>query len=143
MNFNYAVFKINLFFNYYLSLIILNNKARNPRHQKIVFDFKSKFIKENSSSDNKTTDINTKPGLIDDINDEPKKESIKEEKLNENKIQESTSVPKDKLAKNLLEKRDKKFSYHGKIYFCLAISMLIYQYLSYIYLIEIPIIQRK
>ena len=121
----------------------LNNKARNPRHKKIVFDFKSKFIKENSSSDNKTTDINTKPGLIDDTNDEPKKECIKEEKINENKIQESTGVPKDKLAKNLLEKRDKKFSYHGKIYFCLAISMLIYQYISYIYLIEIPIIQRK
>ena len=121
----------------------LNNKARNPKHQKIVFDFKNKFIKENSSSDNKTTDIITKPGLIDDTNNEPKKESIKEEKINENKIQESTGVPKDKLAKNLLEKRDKKFSYHGKIYFCLAISMLIYQYLSYIYLIEIPIIQRK
>ena len=94
-------------------------------------------------SDNKTTDINTKPGLIDDTNDEPKKEKIKDDKINENKIQESTNVPKDKLAKNLLEKRDKRFSYHGKIYFCLAISMLIYQYLSYIYLIEFPIIQSK
>ena len=122
----------------------LNNKARNPRNQRIVFDFKNKFIKDNSSSDNnKTSDMNTKPGLIDDTNDEPKKECIKEEKINENKIQESTNVPKDKLAKNLLEKRDKRFSYHGKIYFCLAISMLIYQYLSYIYLIEFPIIQRK
>ena len=122
----------------------LNNKARNPRNQRIVFDFKNKFIKDNSSSDNnKTSDMNTKPGLIDDTNDEPKKEKIKDDKINENKIQESTSVPKDKLAKNLLEKRDKRFSYHGKIYFCLAISMLIYQYLSYIYLIEFPIIQRK
>ena len=122
----------------------LNNKARNPKNQRIVFDFKNKFIKDNSSSDNnKTSDMNTKPGLIDDTNDEPKKEKIKDDKINENKIQESTNVPKDKLAKNLLEKRDKRFSYHGKIYFCLAISMLIYQYLSYIYLIEFPIIQRK
>ena len=111
--------------------LLLNNKARNPRNQRIVFDFKNKFIKDNSSSDNnKTSDMNTKPGLIDDTNDEPKKEKIKDDKINENKIQESTNVPKDKLAKNLLEKRDKRFSYHGKIYFCLAISMLIYQYLS-------------
>ena len=137
--------KINKKYIFQEKPIILNNKTnKTNRQQRIVFDFKNKFIKDNSSSDNnKTSDMNTKPGLIDDTNDEPKKEKIKDGKINENKIQESTNVPKDKLAKNLLEKRDKRFSYHGKIYFCLAISMLIYQYLSYIYLIEFPIIQSK
>jgi hypothetical protein len=66
-----------------------------------------------------------------------------EEKIIENNNKEQINLPKDKLAKNLLEKRDKRFSYHGKIYFFCAISMLVYQYISYIYLIEFPIIQRK
>jgi hypothetical protein len=50
----------------------------------------------------------------------------------------------EKLSKTLLnEKKDKKKSYNGKIYFYIAISMLLYQYLSYIFLIEVPIIQSK
>ena len=81
--------------------------------------------------------------MIDESNEETKKEYIQENKINEKINPESNNSQNDKLAKNLIEKRDKKFSYHGKIYFSLAIAMLIYQYLSYIYLIELPIIERK
>ena len=110
-----------------------------------MFDFKNKFAKENSSNSKKTCDTNTRPGLIDDTNEDTKKETSKEEKINDNNIpQEANSnIPKDKLANNLIEKRDKRFSYHGKIYFFCAVSMLLYQFFSYIYLIEFPIIERK
>ena len=122
-----------------------NEKVFKINHpQKMVFDFKNKFPKENSSISKNTSDIKINANLIDDSNEETKKTKSMEEKIPENKINDQQqNVPKDKLAKNLLEKRDKKFSYHGKIYFFLAISMLTYQYLSYIYLIELPIIQRK
>ena len=50
----------------------------------------------------------------------------------------------NKLSKTLLnEKKGKKNSYHGKLYFFIAILMLLYQYLSYIFLIELPIIESK
>ena len=123
--FNEKVFKIN-------------------RPQKMVFDFKNKFPKDSPSISKNTSDINIKSNLIDDSNEDTKKTKSIEEKIPERKLNDQQqTIPKDKLAKNLLEKRDKKFSYHGKIYFFLAISMLTYQYLSYIYLIEFPIIQRK
>jgi len=137
----------------------LNNNKRNNfqdkpfnekifkinRPQKMVFDFKNKFPNDNSRISKNTSDINIKQNLIDDSNEDTKKTKSMEEKIPENKIneQQQQNIPKDKLAKNLIEKRDKRFSYHGKIYFFLAISMLTYQYLSYIYLIEFPIIQRK
>ena len=125
---------------------IINDKNRKiiPQ-QRIVFDFKNKFSKE-SSTISKTSDTNIKVGLIDDSNEETKKDkSIEEKKIDEknNNDKEQTNTPKDKLAKNLIEKRDKRFSYHGKIYFFCAVTMLIYQYLSYIYFIEFPIIQGK
>ena len=113
------------------------------RPQKIVFDFKNKFSRDNSTISKNTSDINIKPNLIDDSNEETNKTKPMEEKIIENNNKEQINLPKDKLAKNLLEKRDKRFSYHGKIYFFCAISMLVYQYISYIYLIEFPIIQRK
>ena len=92
------------------------------------------------------SEISSKGGLIDDTNEETKKEDLsRDNKLNMNEkiIQEKKDLHKDKLSKNLIEKRDKRFSYHGKIYFFCAIMMLIYQYISYIYFIEIPIIERK
>ena len=107
--FNEKVFKIN-------------------RPQKMVFDFKNTFSKDSSSiskNTKNTSDINIKSNLIDDSNEETKKTKSIEEKIPERKLNDQQqTVPKDKLAKNLLEKRDKKFSYHGKIYFFLAISML-------------------
>ena len=136
--------KINKKYIFQEKPIILNDKANKVnRQQRIIFDFKNKFTKDNSSLSKKTSDTNTKPGLIDESNEETNKENNQESKINEKINNESNNVPKDKLSKNLIEKRDKKFSYHGKIYFSLAISMLIYQYLSYIYLIELPIIERK
>ena len=118
-------------------------------NQKFIFDFKNKFSRDNSTFSKKTSDVDNKPGLIDDSNENTKKQSINNIKNNINNInkEDNINVPnnikKDKLTKNLIEKRDKKFSYHGKIYFFCAISMLLYQYFSYIYLIELPIIQSK
>ena len=137
--------KINKKYIFQEKPIILNNKTnKNNRQQRIVFDFKNKLIKDDASPSKITSDTTiTKQGLIDESNEETKKENIQENKIKEKINPESNNAQNDKLAKNLIEKRDKKFSYHGKIYFSLAISMLIYQYLSYIYLIELPIIQRK
>lgn len=135
------VYKKNNFKEKPMNLIDKTNKIN--RQQRFVFDFKNKFTKENSSTSKKTCETNTKPGLIDDTNEDTKKDIAKEHKINENNNQDSNTIPKDKLANNLIEKRDKKFSYHGKVYFFLAVSMLIYQYISYIYLIELPIILRK
>ena len=96
-----------------------NNKQKNNfkenDKQKILFDFKNKFIKENSNN-------------------------LREQDKKENNIIPKEEEKKDNSSKNLMEKRDKKFSYHGKIYFYCAWIMLIYQYFSYIYLIEFPII---
>ena len=96
------------------------------RPQKIVFDFKNKFSRDNSTISKNTSDINIKPNLIDDSNEETNKTKPMEEKIIENNNKEQINLPKDKLAKNLLEKRDKRFSYHGKIYFFCAISMLVF-----------------
>jgi hypothetical protein len=137
--------KINKKYIFQEKPINLNNKTnKSNRQQKIVFDFKSKLIKDDISPSKKTSDNSIiKPGLIEEPNDETKKEDMPKNKTNEKINQDSNNAQKDKLSKNLIEKRDKKFSYHGKIYFALAISMLIYQYFSYIYLIELPIIERK
>ena len=123
---------------------LIEGKNKKNRQHKFIFDFKNKFAMDNLSPDKKTSDTNTKPGLIDDSNEDTKKEKFNLEKINEktNPVSDD-NIPKEKLSKNLIEKRDKKFSYHGKIYFMCAISMLIYQYISYIYLIEYPIIKRK
>ena len=88
-------------------------KQKNIKEKKIIFDFRNKFKNEN---------------LIDDDKEESKKD-MKD-------INNNTEPQTNKL----LEKKEKKFSYHGKIYFFSACMMLLYQYLSYIYLIEIPII---
>ena len=61
-----------------------------------------------------------------------------------NNIIRNEDVKENKFTKNLLnEKKDKKNSYYGKLYFVIAISMLLYQYSSYIFFIELPIIQGK
>ena len=126
----------------------INNKKPNVNsQQRIIFDFRNKLVKENFNiMNNNKSEISSKGGLIDDTNEETKKEDLsRDNKLNMNEkiIQEKKDLHKDKLSKNLIEKRDKRFSYHGKIYFFCAIMMLIYQYISYIYFIEIPIIERK
>ena len=90
-----------------------NNKKKN--NQKILFDIKNKFTKEDSDKSNN------------------------QEKKEENNIQKE-EIKDDNISKNLVEKKDKKFSYHGKIYYLTAWIMLLYQYFSYIYLIELPII---
>ena len=56
----------------------LNNKARNPRNQRIVFDFKNKLIKDDASPSKITSDTTiTKQGLIDESNEETKKRTLK------------------------------------------------------------------
>ena len=49
----------------------------------------------------------------------------------------------DNISNNLINKKEKRFSYHGKVYYFIAWVMLFYQYLSYIYLIELPIISNQ
>jgi hypothetical protein len=61
-----------------------------------------------------------------------------------NNMIKNEDVKENKLSKNLLnEKKDKKNSYYGKLYFIIAITMLLYQYSSYIFFIELPIIRGK
>ena len=104
------------------------NKEMN-RGKLFQIDLKNKIISQyNNNNNNKYISIPTK--------EEKDKQDITDMIKNEEKT--------DKLSKNLLnDKKQKRNSYHGKIYFYIAVSMLLYQYLSYVYLIEIPIIQCK
>ena len=133
---------------------ILREKPKNNQtfikppknNQKFIFDFKNNFIKDTSIISKNTSDIDNQPGLIDDSNNDLKKENLNNIKNDINKranINTPNDIKNEKLSKNLIEKKDKKFSYHGKLYFFCAITMLLYQYFSYIYLIELPIIQSK
>ena len=107
--------------------------------QKAVVDLREKINKGNLFNlRNKIIAFNSNKNEIDstpkEIN-EPKDLSY---------IVKKDEKKEYKLSKTLLnEKKEKKNSYHGKIYFYIAITMLLYQYLSYIFLIELPIIQRK
>ena len=133
--------------------------------------FSGNYIKNNETAQNendlKKLDANNQPKAVVDLREKINKGNLfnlrnKIISLNSNK-NEIDSTPKEinepkdlsyivkkdekkeyKLSKTLLnEKKEKKNSYHGKIYFYIAITMLLYQYLSYIFLIELPIIQRK
>ena len=53
--------------------------------QKMVFDFKNKFPKENSSISKNTSDIKIKENLIDDSNEETKKTKSIEEQIEKSK----------------------------------------------------------
>ena len=120
----------------------LKNKEINNQ-QKIINDFRDKLSKE------KLFQINIKSKILSQNNNTnnsnniiPTKE-IKEQKDMNYAIKNEENKA-TKLSKTLLnEKKEKKNSYHGKLYFFIAISMLLYQYLSYIFLIELPIIESK
>ena len=144
--------------NYFIinkNSIISVNKIKNETAQK-----------ENNL---KNLDVNNQQNAVNNLREKINKGNLfniniknKILSLNNNKS-EIDSTPKDtkdpqdlsyivkkeenkdnKLSKNLLnDKKEKKNSYHGKIYFYIAISMLLYQYLSYVFLIELPIIQSK
>jgi len=120
--------------------------------QKIVNDFREKAAKEKlfenlnnlnnimaknrtiGQNQNYTGNENNMPSIAKEIN----------EQHDINNIIRNEDVKENKLTKNLLnEKKDKKNSYYGKLYFVIAISMLLYQYSSYIFFIELPIIQGK
>ena len=104
------------------------NKEMN-RGKLFQIDLKNKILSQNNNNNNKK-----------DISIPTKEEKDKQDITDMIKNEEKT----DKLSKNLLnDKKQKRNSYHGKIYFYIAVSMLLYQYLSYVYLIEIPIIQSK
>ena len=96
-------------------------KQKNIKEKKIIFDFRNKFKNEGN--------------LIDD----DKEEQGSKKDINDNN-NNNNEQKKENITNKLIEKKEKKFSYHGKIYFFSVCIMLIYQYLSYIYLIEIPII---
>ena len=106
------------------------NKEMN-RGKLFQIDLKNKIISQNNNKNN-----NNKNDISIPTKEEKNKQDIADMIKNEEKT--------DKLSKNLLnDKKQKRNSYHGKIYFYIAVSMLLYQYLSYVYLIEIPIIQCK
>ena len=106
------------------------NKEMN-RGKLFQIDLKNKIISQNNNKNN-----NNKNDISIPTKEEKDKQDIADMIKNEEKT--------DKLSKNLLnDKKQKRNSYHGKIYFYIAVSMLLYQYLSYVYLIEIPIIQCK
>ena len=109
--------------------------------QKIVNDFRCKVNKE------KLFQLNLKKNIIQNnniINENPSDDKETKEQQDINYIIKNEDKKENKLSKNLLnDKKDKRKSYHGKIYFFIAILMLVYQYCSYILLIELPIIQSK
>ncbi len=118
----------------------LKNSNVNSQ-QKVVNDFRDKINKEKLFQINIKTKMLSQKNNIND-NSNPSKDN-KEEK-DTNYIIKKEENKENKLSKTLLnEKKEKRNSYHGKIYFFIAISMLLYQYLSYIFLIEKPIIESK
>jgi hypothetical protein len=119
--------------------------------QKIVNDFREKATKEKLFENlNNLNNIMTKNRIIgqnQNYRNEYNMPSIAKEireQQNINNMIKNEDVKENKLSKNLLnEKKDKKNSYYGKLYFVIAISMLLYQYSSYIFFIELPIIRGK
>jgi hypothetical protein len=119
--------------------------------QKIVNDFREKATKEklfenlnslNNILKNRTIGQNQN-STGNDYNMPSIAKEIREQQDINNMIK-NEDVRENKLSKNLLnEKKDKKNSYYGKLYFVIAITMLLYQYSSYIFFIELPIIQGK
>ena len=124
--------------------------------QKIVNDFREKAHKEkrvfedlnnlknlnNIFSKNRTIGQNQN-NAGNDYNMPSMAKEIREQQ-DINNVIKNEDVRENKLSKNLLnEKKDKKNSYYGKLYFVIAITMLLYQYSSYIFFIELPIIQGK
>ena len=119
--------------------------------QKIVNDFREKATKEklfeNLNNLNNIMTKNRTIGQNQNYRNEYNMPSIAKEireQQNINNTIKNEDVKENKLSKNLLnEKKDKKNSYYGKLYFVIAISMLLYQYSSYIFFIELPIIRGK
>ena len=119
--------------------------------QKIVNDFREKATKEklfenlnslNNILKNRTIGQNQN-STGNDYNMPSMAKEIREQQ-DINNVIKNEDVRENKLSKNLLnEKKDKRNSYYGKLYFVIAITMLLYQYSSYILLIELPIIQGK
>lgn len=121
--------------------------------QKIVNDFREKATKEklfenlnnlnNIMTKNRTIGQNQNQNYRNEYNMPSIAKEIREQQ-NINNMIKNEDVKENKLSKNLLnEKKDKKNSYYGKLYFVIAISMLLYQYSSYIFFIELPIIRGK
>ena len=77
--------KINKKYIFQEKPINLNNRTnKSNRQQKIVFDFKSKLIKDDIGPSKKTSDNSIiKSGLIEEPNDETKKEDMPKNKTNE------------------------------------------------------------
>jgi hypothetical protein len=127
----------------------MQNKEGNNNQQKIVTDFRNKLNKGKLfqiNIQNKLNNINNN-NIINNANINNNSSSGKENKEEQDInyiIKNEEENKENKLSKNLLNnKKDKRNSYHGKIYFFIAILMLLYQYCSYILLIELPIIQSK
>ena len=129
-----------------------DNQTKNleiQNQQKILSNFrdianKEKKIIENKNNPNNLFIKKKIPPQKNSSSDFSKlaKEIIEEKDNNYNIKNED--IKENKLNKNLLnDKKEKKSSYHGRIYFFIAIIMLLYQYFSYMFFIELPNIQSK
>lgn len=129
-----------------------DNQTKNleiQNQQKILSNFRDIANKEKKIIENKNNPSNlfikkkitTQKNSISDVSTLAKE--IIEQKDNNYNIK-NEDIKENKLNKNLLnDKKEKKSSYHGRIYFFIAIIMLLYQYFSYMFFIELPNIQSK
>ena len=129
-----------------------DNQTKNleiQNQQKILSNFRDIANKEKKIIENKNNisnlfikkKITTQKNSISDVSTLAKE--IIEQKDNNYNIK-NEDIKENKLNKNLLnDKKEKKSSYHGRIYFFIAIIMLLYQYFSYMFFIELPNIQSK
>lgn len=129
-----------------------DNQTKNleiQNQQKILSNFRDIANKEKKMIENKNNPSNlfikkkitTQKNSISDVSTLAKE--IIEQKDNNYNIK-NEDIKENKLNKNLLnDKKEKKSSYHGRIYFFIAIIMLLYQYFSYMFFIELPNIQSK
>lgn len=105
----------------------------------ILFNIKNKILSQNYNNNSLNNNING--GHNNDISIPTKEE--KNIQNNSNRFNKEENK-ENKLSKNLLnERKERKKSLQGKIFFYIAISMLLYQYLCYVLLIEVPIIESK
>ena len=118
--------------------IVSDFRDRISKGKLFQFNIKNKILSQKNNINNSHNIHNSHNN---DISIPTKKEKdIQDISNNINKEEKK----ENKLSKNLLsERKEKKNSYHGQIFFYIAISMLLYQYLSYVFLIEVPIIQSK
>ena len=111
-----------------------NNIPKN----KIISDIRQKIAKEKLFSDTRN-DTNQISKHSTSFYKNPKSDSLTQKENNDINNENNNNI----LTNNLINDRERrKKSYHGKLYFSFVVIMLLYQYFSYIFLIEYPKIKK-